>query len=394
MRDENDDVTGLFGNTTYSKKSGKNMKSPRSWHKLRKHVVRDFQWCESIKPLIDNLKKANRPLRYLGLPGTDLLDLRLIHQEICLPNEVELFFLGFNTEAKPGSKYQVEADISLDEVRRLGFVDSSSIIRPDAFQSMSEDKHMAFHLGMTHAPYDVVNLDLCDGLAKEDPGEFGTTMYNAVSKVIRLQEKTRDPWVLFITTRVGEEYNSKNAFNELLSGYRNNLSDCLAFRDAVEKCFGGNYIDTTSINLADPLVHFNIFTTGISKWLISLGLNSDPTWEVEVLDSLSYKVKPENPYQDLVSLAYKFTPRIKTPTDKFKLSNIDQIEPLTECELAARVVRKILETVSCDDILRDDPEVYSNILDSCCFLMSQARYDPQEFREWASQEVKDKKKRK
>ena len=383
MQNDDTEVMDLFGSTEYKSTSQKSSKKPRPWHRLRKHVVREFQWCGFIDPLVAGIKNSGRPLRYLGLPGTDLLDLRLIHQNICEPNKVELFFLGFNTDARPGAKDQVEADVSLDEVKRLPFIDKNSIIRHDEFQRLAEHDSLAFEIAKAHAPYDVVNLDLCDGLAKEKPGVQGVSMYNAISRVISLQEKTREPWVLFITTRVGSEYNSKSAFAELLTGYQDNINKCESFKAEVESKFGETHIDLSAANLSNPIVHFDVFTIGISKWLISLGLSAMPSWRVEVLDSLSYKVKPQNPHQDIVSIAFKFIPIVAVPADKYMLSSISGGTEVNECELATKVVNIIQGTTDCDEQLREDPELLEEIAESCSLLMEQARYDKDNFKQWA-----------
>ena len=50
----------------------------KPWHKPRKHFVRLHQWCHETRQLLKKLQYANgSELRYLGLPGEDLLDIRL-----------------------------------------------------------------------------------------------------------------------------------------------------------------------------------------------------------------------------------------------------------------------------------------------------------------------------
>ena len=49
-------------------------------------------------------------MRYLGLPGTDLIDLRYLHEQLCRDNNRSLCFLGFNTEAQSGSPAHVRTE--------------------------------------------------------------------------------------------------------------------------------------------------------------------------------------------------------------------------------------------------------------------------------------------
>ena len=53
------------------------------WHKPRKQYVRGEQWCKEILKMVDEVLPENNILKYLGLPGDDLLDLRYFHEQIC-----------------------------------------------------------------------------------------------------------------------------------------------------------------------------------------------------------------------------------------------------------------------------------------------------------------------
>ena len=53
------------------------------WHRPRKQFVRHYQWCKEIRRMISHTPPADGVLKYLGLPGVDLLDLRYFHEEVC-----------------------------------------------------------------------------------------------------------------------------------------------------------------------------------------------------------------------------------------------------------------------------------------------------------------------
>src|SRR5690242_12105971 len=64
------------------------------WHRPRKHYVRNAQWANAIREVMRDRDGSER-LKYVGLPGVDLLDLRHILKFVCEPHERHLEFIGF-----------------------------------------------------------------------------------------------------------------------------------------------------------------------------------------------------------------------------------------------------------------------------------------------------------
>src|SRR4029077_4445676 len=130
------------------------------WHSPRKQFVRQYQWCKQISQMLNDAPLGSRTLRYLGLPGVDLLDLRYFHEQLCVKRGINLRFLGFNRAAQPKSKSQTELNISLDEVRRLSHVDQMSDVIGDDFVGIANTNSLAWEKACTLGPYNVINLDL------------------------------------------------------------------------------------------------------------------------------------------------------------------------------------------------------------------------------------------
>jgi hypothetical protein len=81
-------------------------------------LVRLEQWVYFINDLIDKKIKQIDKLKYFSLPGDDLLDVRTIHEEICIRRQIQLHFMGFNDHESDSAREQ-NANISLTEVRAL-----------------------------------------------------------------------------------------------------------------------------------------------------------------------------------------------------------------------------------------------------------------------------------
>src|SRR6266481_980621 len=153
-------------------------------HLPRKQFVRHHQWCEQIGRLLDDSPLADGTLKYMGLPGVDLLDLRHFHAAVCETRNISLRFLGFNSSATPTNDAHVELNISLDEVRRLPRVDPMSDVIGDDFALVAKEDSLACRKTRELGPYDVINLDLCDGFGAQAPGALDQTYYNAVNSLL------------------------------------------------------------------------------------------------------------------------------------------------------------------------------------------------------------------
>ena len=173
------------------------------WHLPRKQLVRQNQWCEEIEKLLtDDLPDANL-LRYFGLPGNDFLDLRCFHDKICVPRNIRLKFLGFNLAAKPGDANNIDQNVSYDEIKRLEYIHFRSEVQWDDYRSLSREDSLATESAKRHGPFDVINLDLCDGFAKQGAGVIEDSHYTALGQLLGIQARRPKPWLLFLTTRIG-----------------------------------------------------------------------------------------------------------------------------------------------------------------------------------------------
>ena len=140
-----------------------------AWHRPRKQYVRDKQWSQQISRLLRDHPPQDNTLRYLGLPGVDLLDLRYFNSMVCQPKAVSLCFLGFNNAARPSTSAGIELNISIDEVMKTSGIDPRSSIIRDDFSSLANLSSLAFKSAKNIGPYDVINLDLCDGFGAKPP---------------------------------------------------------------------------------------------------------------------------------------------------------------------------------------------------------------------------------
>lgn len=367
-------AAGIFGEVEYQATQVQ-PKAFMPWHRPRKQFVRHEQWATLLKRLYDR-RHPEEPLRYLGLPGTDLIDLRYLYEELCRPNGRPLRFLGFNTEAQPGSPAHIEMNISLDEVRRLPNVDPQSIVIPDDFRRIGDEASVAWSRVRSLGPFDVINIDLCDGLASDPPHGDGP-IYAAVARLAAFQARSSTPWLLLITTRIGRGMFDADAQEILITLLRNNITECEGFVEAY-----GEYLksDVMSINhgTCSDLDFLLLMSAAIGKWLAASVQIHGPT-RVELASTHGYKVNPDALCEDLVSLALRFDPVIATTPDPLVPT---PPPPTDECATAKGILRRLARRIDVDAFLASKPNRYEELISETEELLAEARYDVSDYRPW------------
>lgn len=352
------------------------------WHRPRKQVVRALQWRDQIARLLDDAPRADGALKYLGLPGVDLLDLRYFHEEICAARGLKLKFLGFNT-ALAAIGTQTELNISLDEVRRLEGVDQRSDVIGDDFVRIANTESIAWQRTLDSAPFDVLNLDLCNGFAVHEAGAFGDTHYNAMAQLLALQARQKLPWLLFLTTLAGPEHINVTVLEKLLNRYLDNLNEHADFREAsVEKFQIGDEVSMRQAARSEQGL-LPLFICGLGKWLAGISLAQNPPTKIEVKSIVGYRVHGNVDTEDLISIAIRFTPTFLPPEDPIGLAGNDNFLP-SESAIAVQILNRVASRKNADQMLRDNHDLMNTMVDATAQLLESARYDAAAYREWVA----------
>lgn len=351
------------------------------WHRPRKQYVRHHQWCHEIISMVTETPPAGRVLKYLGLPGVDLLDLRHFHAAVCESQKLDLRFLGFISGAHPASKAQTELNISLDEVRRMPRIDEMSDVIGDNFARVANQTSIAFVKARTLGPYDVINLDLCDGFSAQAPGTLDNSYYEAVRSLLALQARTPNPWLLLLTTRADKPNINADVLQALLSKYVSNLAECAPFREASREHFDIETEEALTTAVGAPAGLLPVFLTGLCKWFVGLALEHQPPTSVELRSVFGYRVDKGAEHEDLISLALKFTPTFNPVPDPLGLANQPFAGP-DEGALATRALKRVAKRVDADKKLKEDDNLYQNMADATAHLLGLARYDVEAYKVW------------
>ncbi len=372
--DEDDLAAEIFGEIEY-RPTPAAPKTFKPWHKPRKQFVRRKQLLALLRRLYQR-RQPDEPLRYLGLPGTDLLDLRYLHEKLCRAEGRTLRFLGFSTEAQPGSPAQVDLSLSLDEVRRLSNVDPQSEVLHDDFRRIGDEASIAWARARSLGPFDVVNIDLCDGLASDPPHNDGA-IYGALAQLVALQTHNHEPWLLLVSTRIGRGMFDADAEQQLLTLFRSNVENCEGFTEACHQHLNldAATVDPTACSETELL---NLMIVAIGKWLSALVQAQCPS-RVDLASTHAYRIEPMSTCEDLVSLALRFEPIIAASPDALSPA---APPPLDECAIARHILKRSAKRRDVDDILRGDSHLREELIRETEQLLAEARYDVPGYRDW------------
>jgi hypothetical protein len=231
-------------------------------------------------------------------------------------------------------------------------------------------------------PFDVINLDLCDGFGAEAPSAaLKNTYYDAVAKLFTLQSYSKAPWIFLLTTRADRRNINSDVLNAFIGRYLENLRECGPFRDASRDCFNIEDEDDLRAAVEVPEGLLAIFLTGLCKWFAALALQNRPPPKVEVRSVIGYKVDARAEHEDLASIAIRFTPTFVPPMDPSGLARSDGAAP-DECKISARAIKAVAKRIDVDKKLADSAELHEEMVNATANLLALARYDVAAYRRW------------
>lgn len=349
------------------------------WHRPRKQWIRRYQWHDS---LLDMLRDTHFPadgriMRYLSLPGDDLLDVRVL-REACEQADVDLRFTGLNSVG-PGSARDVQLNIAESEIRGLARVHSGSAILRERFEAVANTGSLAFAEVRDCGPFHAVNIDLCDHIARRAQGEGQPTVIDALVEVIQLQlQHAMHPWLLFITTRVTPGQIDAGNLAALIRAITDNVaaSDEFGQRTAVllqTEAEGLREALADPGNL-DPQAYMNLFALGFGKWLLRFVGEAHPDRMLRMLPSCFYAVLPERP--DMLSLGFRCDVRQAPARDRYELVGqrvAGHIE--SEVEQAMLLLDATEGMFDLDARLAGDPQLAEAVTVESANLLRSAHYD-------------------
>ena len=363
-------------------------KKVKAWHAPRKQWIRIYQWNAQIENLLNELQSAQADpvadISYLSLPGTELLDVRMVLQ-LCEAKSVRLKFLGFNDPERENADDITTLNLSESELKKRPNVHLGSVVVKDKLEQLAATRSVAQIALEQFGSIDVINLDLTNCIANLAPNGPKGDYYKAIHTLFEHQRKNRvKPFLVFLTTRVHPDQVDRSAFKSFLSVLNSNFKLHPSFAEKMRVKFGitetdiiaaGN--DTESTAVTECLD--KVFSMALGKWMLNLLLDGSPRWTIEMQESCSYMIRPKSD-PDMFSYAFICRPIKQASVDQFGLSGLvpTQSIPATNFELdfAERLIEAVGNVFDLDRRINGDAQLATKLVNAATDLMRQANYDP------------------
>ncbi|MBS7790273.1 hypothetical protein KTR66_09715 [Roseococcus sp. SDR] len=353
------------------------------WHHPVKQVVRARQWAEQIERLIGDGHVTRGVLRYLTLPGADMMDARYIGGRLRSrgdgPFKLEVF--GFDRSAGDTDGPGSPGEEALAALRQDQLATMESKLRVGQIEEIAVDGSVAQRQLQDAGAFDVINLDACSHLCCDAPGE-ARTLFAALQKLMVHQLQRRDPWLLFVTTRAAAGDFRGHGADTLKSIVKQNIEhDGPAFIDGLRAVTGLDQQDggASAAWAADGELFLKMFTVGLGKHLLHFFNNQiGRSARVDLTSVFGYRVSGDEP--DMLALAFRVSPRDDQPVTAARVAAVAVPQP--EIEEIKRMLRRAACFRNLDSGIETMTEVRTTAIREQAELLAAANYPIEGWVEW------------
>lgn len=379
---ESDDLAALIGSGPLAFPESIE-RTFEAWHRPRKQYVRNMQWSREISFLVRDLKLRKKEFRYLTLPGNDFLDIRHLHESICLRGQINLKYLGFNTAASENGAGQSSVHSNEFSIKRLEYISSESEVFPGDFRDIGNSKSVSWQRVRREGHFHAINIDLCGGFARAIENAGIPSYFAALQWLLQNQGSAQDDFLLFITTRMDDDSIHDDARERLNQIADSIYNTCVAYASGFNELWGIAEPSETAVTKTASSIES--FMLGLTQWIVSRGIDSG--LKASVRSFMSYRTGDGPGEDDLVSIAIRFKPDPRLSLDPHGL-----VQPLhppvsireMECVQSAGIPRKVSERVLVDEVLSAQADAFERCIEESSQLLASAGYDPVAYREWVS----------
>lgn len=367
-----------------------------AWHHPRKQYVREKQWTNAVKGVMELRDPVDR-IKYVGLPGIDLLDVRQLLRTVCEPTSRHLQFVGFDIAAGSEGPAATELNISQSELYARALIHKPSEVRPDDIRYVGRRNTGAWRAVKSLGHVDVVNLDLTTTVfdaSSHEPESYMCT----VKEILSLQAGNPNPWVMLLTTKVDDTMEAA-AIEPLLEKLKASLDQCPELAEAIEQS-GIELPSSLSDDSCPDDVRRILALAGAMQWMLSLVQSGRLKAKLKVESCFFYTSFTTGGVIDMASLVIRFDPivaeledRVYTPTGVSPDQDQDEkpdLEQRQENPLCSQYVRQYTRISGGADIgarLQDDMSLRREMVELSASLLEEARYSREEYAVWVDSQA-------
>lgn len=359
-----------------------------AWHHPRKQYVREKQWTNAVRGVMQRRDLADR-IKYVGLPGIDLLDVRQLLRTVCEPIGRHLQYVGFDISAGSEGPAATELNISQSELDARAFIHKPSGVRPDDIRYVGRRNTGAWRAVKNLGHVDVVNLDLTTTVfdaSSHEPESYMCT----VKEILALQAGNPNPWVMLLTTKVDDTMEA-TAIEPLLAKLKASVDECPDLGEAIKQ--SGIEVPTSLIDAGCPDdVRRILALVGAMQWMLGLVQSGRLKSKMKVESCFFYTSFATGGVIDMASLVLRFDPVLTELEDG--VYTPPGVPPVPDSEsakqLCAQYVRQFERIVDGPDIgarLQEDLSLRKEMTELSASLLEEARYSRDDYMAWVENEA-------
>jgi hypothetical protein len=193
----------------------------REFDDVPKHWVRRELWLKTVKRVA---RAKGAGVRLLTLPGQHRFEVKLYAEEKLLERieiDGEHRFGVVGIESDP----TIFGLLATSEPRLL------ELLRGDVLSALIQPRSANGKAIRTHAPYDVINLDLTANIATRNDGPYSPFL-QGVRECFQIQGSQTGRWALMVTFRAGMLETEPKVVSELGQFFQKNLEQHLKVKEA------------------------------------------------------------------------------------------------------------------------------------------------------------------
>lgn len=360
----------------------------KPWHHPIKQIVRQRQWVESAKRLIESHRSAERrdKLRYFTLPGADLFDVRVLADSLVeAGTRIEYFGFdsGYEGDGEVAANGAKSAYLAAESaLRQADRITEDAVILKDRLEDIAQDESLAATMLDRQGVFDIINMDACDHLGYV-PKNRKASMFDALEKLLKHQMIAKEPWLLFVTTRADVDLLGVPArkFQTAIGKNIDQHND--AFAKPLSECIDAQLHNLTSAMngcWSNQDINFlRLFCIGLGKYLLHFyHAQINLPAGVELVSAYAYKVHRDEP--DMLSLAFRITPKgiqAQAPNTGGAI-----VVPNVELQDAVAIVARAKKLWNLDQAIEDQTDLRNEVVTGTEKLLRSAGFDIPGWQRW------------
>ena len=321
------------------------------WHRPRKQWVRERQWIELSRRLIETeiggpgllRPPIGKPeVRYLTLPGTDYLDVRQL-AGLCGELGCYLTSTGFQAGGQ-GNRSVARAQFREKSLIDAGHISDNSHTFARRFEDIAHSSSQAYRDLRARGPFHIVNIDACGSIAPP-AADHAKRIIDAVYRTVELQlEIKTGRWLLLLTADARPDSVATATLDQLCSAIYSNAERSEDFRCQASDLFDAPGVDIRSAveTAADsPGERFlRLMSLGMAKWLLKLA--REGRWDMKTHRPYCYSTMPSGDRTpSMACLAFEFLPQVSGLPDPLAVTRAQPLQTAPREDMSLRAAKMV-----------------------------------------------------